>query len=1339
MMTKSRSICSDSEYQHEWLKGEEARDLRDRWTAISSDAPSLDLAAARSTPSATTAAAATATVRRFAIARHAVPLEAASLSALRDACARLGVDLGSGLAAVWHILLARFTGQTRFRLAHELDGRTFDELAALPGAFARVVPVDVEVDPSHSFVAVATALQQRLDDLRACQDGFLPLDPHDPASADTEAQIEAQFAFVALHDVFEANNCRVALDSVWSCHDRFRFRLHAVSIGTAVDLAVECDADRADEALAKQLAASYAVLAAAFAANPDLAIGSAPLLSDAQRNRIVVEWNRAAPNHQALPRDRHFVHERFEAQVERQPDAIAVRTGTADITFAELNVHAARVAAWLRARGAGPESIVAVIATPSLAAVAGILGVLKSGAAYLPIDPSLPPERIAFMLRDAEVLAVLTEQEPNDACEWAITERHQLTLTGDGAYGRNASGAAGGLDEASAPAAPRLPLRPDHAAYVIYTSGSSGTPKGVIIPHGGLANYLDWCQTAYVDADADAGVTADGSSGSESSRARLPANGAPLHSSLSFDLSVTSLFGPLIIGQAIALAPADARVEGLTHVLREQADFAWVKVTPGHARLLGERLGAAALNGRTRRLIVGGEALTEADLRAWRTGAPDTIILNEYGPTEAVVGCAVHQLAADAEDPVPIGRPIRNAQLYVLDANLDPVPPGVVGELFIGGDGLARGYLRRPELTAERFIPDPFAGIDSVIQPGARLYRTGDRARYRDDGVLLYHGRRDDQIKLRGYRIELGEIEAALVQHPGVRDAAVVLQADEEHASRLVAYFTERPGASDAPSITELRAFLGARLPDYMVPAMFVPLQHLPLTRHGKVDRRALPEPDRVETGQSYIGPRTLEEEALAEIWAKVLGLRRVGIDDDYFVLGGDSIRAIQVAGLAGQRGFDVTIDLLFRHHTIRELARALRANETAGAPVSRATEPFALVTPDDRTRMPEDVVDAYPLSALQAGMIFHREYHPESAIYHDIFGYHLRMPLDVPKLETAVRALVERHPALRTAVHLDGFSEPLQLVHRTTALPLQVTDIRHQSADEQERTLRAWLEGEKARGFAEHERPMLRFHVHIRSAETFELFLSFHHAVLDGWSDANMLLELAISYQALLDGQPIPFNAPQTAYREFIALERDVLRSADARRFWTERLAGASPLVLPRWRASCVYAGGRSWDWHERRRRWIARRDRAASAHRAGDVRGAAQARAIAGGPAQERAPRGAHARSGLPRRYHGRRQQPERGGPTGDDRCEPGARPAHQQHADPHDARRRHMDRSDPGRVSRRARRAAVSPLSARRDPAAGRYSAAGRDQLLLHALSQHRTAHAPAAVRDRRSADL
>jgi nonribosomal peptide synthetase protein BlmX len=1169
-----------SEYQQEWRKGDEARELQDRWAALtlSTDAPPLELAGFRGLASPSplpsmSPPTAGATTARFAIGRHPIVLDAARIAALRDTCAHLGVDLESGVAALWQVLLARFGDQTRFRLVHELDGRTFDELAGLPGAFARIVPVGVDLDLTRSFTEIATGVQRRLDDLRACQDGIVV-----GASGSHEQPREpdaAGFTFVALEDHYDAGDCRMRLDDAWSCQARFGLRLHAVAIGARLDLAVECDCDAVDEALARQLAESYAVLAAACAADPQLAAGRATLLSDAQRQEIVSTWNQTA----SAPLDRRgsreagaparFAHERFEAQARQQPHGVALRTSSGNVTFEELNIHASRIAAWLQARGARPDAIIAIVATPSLGAVAGILGVLKSGAAYLPIDPSLPAERIAFMLHDAEALAVLTEQEPAADCDWAQQTPHRLALTGDWFQTAQASEPVVTVTATAAAA----PLRPEHTAYVIYTSGSTGTPKGVVITHGGLANYLDWCESAYVSDGVDiAGLTGDASQ-------RAAGSGAPLHSSLSFDLSVTSLFGPLAAGQPITLAPADARVEGLTQLLREPTDFAWIKLTPGHARLLGERLGASGLRGRARKLIVGGEALTASDLAAWRSGAPDTVIINEYGPTEAVVGCAVHELTQAAEDPVPIGRPIRHARLHVLDANLDPVPPGVVGELFIGGEGLARGYLRRPGLTAERFIPDPFAGSDPAVPAGARLYRTGDLARYREDGVLLYHGRRDDQIKLRGYRIELGEIEAALVQHPGVREAVVVLRGVEDDAPRLVAYFTQQAEAQAPPSVSDFRAFLGARLPDYMLPAMFVPLRELPLTRHGKVDRRALPEADHAERGQAYAGPRTLEEEALAEIWAKVLGLGRVGIDEDYFVLGGDSIRAIQVAGLAGQHGFDVTIDRLFRHRTIRELARTLRSGDDGAAPVSRATEPFSLVTADDRARMPEDVVDAYPLSALQAGMIFHREYHPESAIYHDIFGYHLRMPLDLPKLEAAVRALVERHPALRTAVHLDGFSEPLQLVHRTAPLPLGVTDIREQSQEEQERTLRAWLEAEKLRGFAEHERPMLRFHVHIRSAGTFELFLSFHHAVLDGWSDANMLLELAISYQALLDGEAIPFSAPQTAYREFIALERQVQASAEARQFWKDKLSGAAPLVLPRWHASAPAAAGATGD----------------------------------------------------------------------------------------------------------------------------------------------------------------
>jgi acyl-CoA synthetase (AMP-forming)/AMP-acid ligase II len=387
-----------------------------------------------------------------------------------------------------------------------------------------------------------------------------------------------------------------------------------------------------------------------------------------------------------------------------------------------------------------------------------------------------------------------------------------------------------------------------------------------MIPHQGLVNYLSWCTKAYEVAHG---------------------RGTPVHSPIGFDLTITSLFPSLLVGQSVRLLPEELGIEALRAVLETEDDFSLIKITPAHLEGLSQLVPAPAVRGRTRALIIGGEALWGASLAFWQTHAPDTRLINEYGPTETVVGCCVYEVPAGASlaGAVPIGRPIANTQLYILDAHLRPVPIGVPGELYIGGDGVARGYLNRPELTAEKFIPHPFGD-----QPGARLYKTGDLARYQPDQNIEFLGRIDDQVKIRGFRIELGEIEAVLCQHPSVHEAVVIVREDTPGDSHLVAYVV--PQAQQSPSTSDLRSFLQEKLPEYMVPMAFVILERLPLTPNGKVDRRALPQPKRESP---FVAPRNAVEEALAGMWAEVLRLERVGIHDNFFALGGHSLLATQV------------------------------------------------------------------------------------------------------------------------------------------------------------------------------------------------------------------------------------------------------------------------------------------------------------------------------------------------------------------------------------------------------------------------------------------------------------
>jgi amino acid adenylation domain-containing protein len=552
--------------------------------------------------------------------------------------------------------------------------------------------------------------------------------------------------------------------------------------------------------------------------------------------------------------------------------------------------------------------------------------------------------------------------------------------------------------------------------------------------------------------------------------------------------------------------------------------------------------------GCTHTLILGGESLSSRDLLEWTKIAPNAEVINEYGPTEATVGCSIYRtrLSELSDSSVPIGRPIANTATYLLDESLNLSPVGAPGEIYISGDCLARGYLHRPDLTGERFIPNPYSE-----QPGTRMYKTGDIGRYRSDGCIEYIGRTDDQVKIQGHRVELGEIENALLQHPMVHESVVLAKAEAD-SSRLIAYFTNAEGSN-------------SKLPPYMIPHTYIPLETLPLNSNGKIDRSALKRHDLsapVNTGV-YSGPRTLEEEVLATIWAKVLGLPRVSINADYFLLGGDSIRAIQIAGIAAEAGLDISLDMIFRHKTVRELAAAV-TSPTRQAIIS--TSPFSLISEEDRLRLPDDAEDAYGLSRLQAGMVFERQIHPGSAIYHDIFSFHVNLPLDTATLERAITELVNRHPMFRTSFHLEGFSEPLQIVHRTAETPVTFDDLQGLSREEQRASIARWMEEEKRIGFDYLNPPLLRFRAHKTSPESFYFSLSFHHAILDGWSDATMLVELGLSYYRLLASKPTGIDAPTSLYRDFIAAERAATISAEHRQYWLDLLRGCTPTTIPRW-----------------------------------------------------------------------------------------------------------------------------------------------------------------------------
>lgn len=639
-----------------------------------------------------------------------------------------------------------------------------------------------------------------------------------------------------------------------------------------------------------------------------------------EERQLLVEWNATGVDFGVEA----CVHELFERQVEQTPDNVAVEYGSKEITYRELDRRANQLAHYLRKQGVGPEMVVGIWVARSVEMVVGVLGILKAGGAYMTLDGNYPEERLEYMIEDAQVSLMLVgkEQKKRMPRVWVpvvVMDGEDREWEGE-EEGRVESGVYGG-----------------NLAYVIYTSGSTGKPKGVGVSHGGLSNYVEWSKGAYW-------VEGEGKS--------------PVHTPLSFDLTVTSLHGGLVAGAGVRLVKEGEEIEGMGRVLGE-AKWGVVKLTPSHLRVLsqmergsgeerkrGEKQGSGVL-------VIGGESLSWSDLSSWQGRGSGVRLINEYGPTETVVGCCVYEVGEErgergkgrriksekgngeenGSEGVPIGRPIANAQMYILDGNMELVPVGVRGEIYIGGAGLARGYVNRAGMTADRFVPNPFSASG-----GERLYRTGDVGRYREDGNIEYAGRKDEQVKIRGYRIELGEIEARLKEHGLVEEAVVVAREDGGGEKRLVAYVVmvkakekevehsiRESGESEAAELsTMLHTYLAKWLPEYMLPAKIVRLERIPLTANGKLDRKALPALEGAGYAQrTYEPPQGEMEEVLANLWQELLGVERVGRHDNFFELGGHSLLAVRMLGhLLSNLNVQIEISTLFNYPQLALFAK---------------------------------------------------------------------------------------------------------------------------------------------------------------------------------------------------------------------------------------------------------------------------------------------------------------------------------------------------------------------------------------------------------------------------------
>lgn len=1034
--------------------------------------------------------------------RHTARIEA-------DLAARVGAYASAGsttaeavLLAAWAATLARLAGGTVPILASQ-HGRTVESVRAAAGPFERSLPLVVDIWAATSFDALVHDVADQLD-----RGGEL-IDHLDPRDLGTRVADRRWAGFELLKpgsslDLGETQWRLVEEEPAQASRTLTCVPTGAAQPGWEVVYSggsVAC-------------VPSAEVLGAFVAA-----LGSLVSASDRRPQECALSPAGVAGSDLAgfdLEVELLDVSEAVARTAAQTPEAEAVRCGLERLSYAQLHASADDWARRLVGQGVTPGDRVVLDLGREAAVPAIILGVLRAGAVFVPSEPTHPFERLRYVLADTEAVVLVSRRASAEDIGVPV-------MTPDEPAGADRDSDA--LVEA--------PVG-DHPAYVLYTSGTTGRPKGVVVGKQALTNYLTWAAETY---ELGSGA------------------GSLVHSSIAYDFVITALLAPLVAGGRVVLLPVTSESADLAAALRD-VDVSVLKLTPTHLDLLRAADGDDRWARGLRTLVLGGEQLPAESLQALRD-LPGLRIVNEYGPTETVVGSTAY--VVDATTPtrgrVPIGRPIAGTVVTIRDPEGRPVPPGAYGEIWIGGAGLADGYLGDDASTRARFVVDEH-GRD----PGRTHYRTGDLARLLPGGDMEFLGRLDDQIKIRGVRVEPDEVGAVLREHAAVDQAAVVARPGPAGQQRLVAYVV--PAAcADGTTVrpADLVAHVAARLPDPAVPGVVL-VEGLPMTATGKLDLEALPDPD-ARTAGSYVAPRDETEQVLTSVIAEVLGVDRVGIDDDYLALGGDSIRSVMIAARAASRGVALDVARLHAHPTVRWLAE-----DSAPAPSTTARPgPFSLVSSADRELMPADVEDAFPLSRLQEGMIFHRDFAAKSAVYHAIASVRLQAPFDSAAFETAVRSLVERHPMLRTSFDMATFSRPLQMVHATFETPLHEVDLRGIDPAEQQGHISRWVEGEQNRGFELHDYPLIRFMVHRLSEEEFQFTYGFHHEIVDGWSEALMVTELFEHYFCLVFDEPVDLPTPTASMRDAVALELEALADQHRYDFWDGYLADASLMRLPR------------------------------------------------------------------------------------------------------------------------------------------------------------------------------
>jgi amino acid adenylation domain-containing protein len=1131
-------------WQRQWLQGDVLEEQFAYWRQqLGGSLPVLELPTDRPRP----------VLQTYNGSSLSFPLSPALSQSLKSLCKAEGVTLFMTLLAAFKVWLYRYTGQEDLIVGSPIANRHRQELEGLIGFFVNTLAMRTNLSGNPTFRELLQMVRETALGAYAHQDlpfEYLVEQLHSNRDLSHSPLVQVLLVLQNTPERKAELPGLVVTPLKYRAETaKFDLTLYFDDLGSEFQGTFEYNTDLFDRETIGRMARHLRTLLEGIVADPSARISELPLLSEAERRQLLLEWNDTRAEYQQSV----CAHQLFEAQVERTPDALAAVFEDERLSYSELNARANKLAHHLRDIGIGAGDVAGIFMERSLEMIVGILGTLKAGAACLPLDPSYPRERLAFMLRDAGGPVVLSQRRL--AAELSETGVRVVCLDADWED-----------IERSSDENPQTSITPENWIYVIYTSGSTGTPKAVCMPHRALVNLVEWHLM----------------SPTRSARTMQFA-------SLNFDISFEEIFSTFAAGACLLLVRESERLDipALGRFIEESRIERFHLPVVVLQKLAEQFCDQPQALSTLRELMVGGEQLQITDeISKLFARLKDCTLYNHYGPSETHVVTSF-TLPRDPETwPLfpPLGRPIANTEMYLLDSHLHPVPVGVPGELYIGGACLAHGYLNRPALTAERFIPHPFSD-----EPGARVYKTGDLTRYRKDGNIEFIGRNDFQVKIRGMRIELGEIEATLRQHETVSEAVVTLRQDASGEKRLVAHVIAKPGCTI--EVRQLRDYLRGKLPEYMLPAAFVTLTAFPLTVSGKIDRLALPAPEtNLEIEDSYIAPRGALEEVLSTIFAEVLKLERIGVRDNFFDLGGHSLSATQIVSRV-REAFRVELPVrkIFEQPTVEGLAQALREDE--GEWIERTAELLLQVSsfsdeeagrklahPVERHVEKEEAASerpleeklttrpgrTAPLSFAQQRLWFLDQYEPENILYNIPAAIRLNGALNVTALERSLNKILKRHEALRTTFALVG-DRPVQVINEPGSFRLTVTELRERSAEEKEATAARLAAEEARKPFNLSEGPLLRVKLLRLATDDHVLLITMHHIVSDGWSIKVLIREIGELYEAYANGRETAFPELPIQYADFASWQREWLqgeRLEEQLSYWRAQLADAPPLL---------------------------------------------------------------------------------------------------------------------------------------------------------------------------------